>query len=128
MAGLRIQRLSKQILKDLSEIFLKINRENFKGVMISVTEVRLTNDLSLAKVFLSVFPSNKADEVITQVNSMVSQIRFELGKRLRHTVRKIPELNFILDPTFDNLEKIDNLLKDEKKQQNRTDESEENEK
>ncbi len=123
--GLRIQRLSKQIQRDLGEIFLNINREHFRGKMISVTEVRLTNDLSIARVFLSIFPFNdEVKEIMRQITEMTPQIRFELGNRIRNTVRKIPELHFSLDPTLENMEKIDKLLKEDKKKDEKKDDSE----
>ncbi len=128
MAGLRIQRLAKQIQRDLGEIFLNINREHFRGKMISVTEVRLTNDLSIAKVFLSIFPfNNEVEEIMRQITEMTPQIRYELGNKIRHTVRKIPELQFSLDPTLENMEKIDKLLKEDKKKDEKEDDSEQSE-
>jgi len=126
MAGLRIPRLSKQIQRDLGDIFIKINRDFFQGILISVTEVRLAKDLSVAKVFLSIFPSEKA-EIIKEIQDMTPQIRLELGNRIRNTVRKIPELRFEIDPTLDNLEKIDNLLKKDNQNQNKNNESEQKE-
>jgi ribosome-binding factor A len=119
MKDIRIKRLSKQIQKDLSEILSNLNRDYFRGKMISVSEVRLTQDLSIAKVFLSIFPSENSEEILKQIEAMTKQIRFELGNRIRHQVRKIPELRFSLDKTFDEIEKIDKLLnKDKKKDDN----------
>ncbi len=111
MANLRNIKISKQIQKDLSEIIDKIVRENYRGKMISVTEVRLTNDFSLAKIFLSIFPNNDAKKIIGEIETINKQIRFELGNRMKNQVRKIPELRFQLDVSLDELEKIDKLLK-----------------
>jgi ribosome-binding factor A len=113
MKGLRNERLAKQIQKDLSDIFLHINRDNFRGKMLSVSEVRLTKDLSIAKVYLSIFPSENSEKILDEITAMTSQIRFELGNKIRHQVRKIPELRFYLDTTFDEIEKIDKLLKND---------------
>ncbi len=121
MKGLRNERLSKQIQKDLSDIFLTINRDYFQGKMISVSEVRLTKDLSIAKVYLSIFPSENAEKIIAEITAMTSQIRFQLGNKLRHQVRKIPELRFYLDTTFDEIEKIDKLLNINKKNEENND-------
>ncbi len=120
MNDLRMKKLSKQIQKDLSDILMPINKDNFKGKMISVSEVRLTPDLSIAKVFLSVFPSEKADDVVNFISEMTNKIRYELGNKIRHQVRKIPELRFALDTTFDEMDKIDKLLKEDKNKKNKT--------
>ena len=112
MSGLRNQRLTKQIQKDLSDIFLRLNKSNFNGKMISISEVRLSPDLSIAKAYLSIFPSKSAQEIVDEIeNNFKSKIRFELGNKIRNQVRKIPELRFYLDISFDEMEKIDKLLK-----------------
>lgn len=111
MSGLRHQRITKQIHKDLSDIFIRINKTNFQGKMISISEVRLTPDLSIAKSYISVFPSADGQAVIDEIETMTSQIRLELGNKIRHQVRKVPELRFYLDVSFDEMEKIDKLLK-----------------
>ncbi len=115
MNNLRHQRLTKQIHKDLSEIFLLINKNHFQGKMISVSEVRLSPDLSIAKIYLSIFPSKNAEKIIEDIENIKNQIRFELGNKIRHQVKKIPELRFQLDLSFDKMEKIDKLLKKDKK-------------
>jgi ribosome-binding factor A len=79
--------------------------------MVSVTNVRMSPDLSLAKAYLSVFPSQKGDELIENINKNKKSIRYELGLRIGKQVRRIPELGFFLDDSIDYLEKIDNLLK-----------------
>jgi len=113
MDDIRLKKVGKQIQKDLSDIFMRLGKEEFKGEMISVTEVRVTPDLSLARVYISVFPSEKAQSVVDEIELMNKQIRFELGNRIRNQVRKIPELRFSLDITLDEMEKIDKLLKNE---------------
>jgi len=113
MSSLRIQRLTKQMHKDLSDIFLGVNRNYFQGKMISVSEVRLSPDLSIAKVYLSIFPSEGAEEVLAGVDNLRNQIRLEFGNKIRHQVRKVPELRFYNDISFDEIEKIDKLLKED---------------
>ena len=113
MDDIRLKKVGKQIQKDLSDIFMRLGKEEFKGKMISVTEVRVTPDLSLARVYISVFPSEKAQSVVDEIELMNKQIRFELGNRIRNQVRKIPELRFSLYITLDEMEKIDKLLKNE---------------
>lgn len=110
MNNLRHERLTKQLQKDLSEIIDRIARDNYRGKMITVSEVRLTNDISIAKVFLSVFPTDNSQTIVDEIDLINKQIRFELGNRIKNQVRKVPELRFELDKSLDELEKIDKLL------------------
>ena len=81
------------------------------GVMVSVTNVRMSPDLSLAKAYLSIFPSEKGKEIMNHIQSNKKAIRYELGERIGKQVRRIPELAFFLDDSIEYLENIDNLLK-----------------
>lgn len=111
MNNFRNKRISKQIQQDLSDIIGQIARDNYRGKMISVSEIRLTDDLSIAKVFLSIFPTTDSQLVIDDITARTKQIRFELGKKIKNQVRKIPELKFVLDKSYDEMEKINKLLK-----------------
>ena len=71
----------------------------------------LSPDMSIARVYLSVFPSEKAEEIVKNVNDNMKTIRYELGTRVRHQLRIIPELKFFVDDSLDYIEKIDSLLK-----------------
>ena len=113
MNDLRLKKLSKQIQKDLSDILITINKDNFQGKMLSVSEVRLSSDLSIAKIYVSVFPSKDAQNVVDDISEMTNKIRYQLGNKIRHQVRKVPELRFMLDITFDEIEKIDKLLNED---------------
>jgi ribosome-binding factor A len=112
MESTRLTRVEKQIQKDLSEIFIRMNKSLTNGKMVTVTRVRLTPDLGLAKIYVSVFPSAGAQTDVDSITTHTSQIRNELGQRIRHQVRKIPELKFYLDDSLDYIENIDNLLKE----------------
>ena len=96
--------------KELSEIFL-LQTKAMHGVIVSVSTVRISPDLSVARVYLSIFPSNKAEELIKNVNANMKAVRYELGTRVRHQLRIIPELKFFIDDSLDYIEKIDALLK-----------------
>ena len=106
----RQQRIERQIQKDLGEIFL-LQTKQMNGILVSVSEVRISPDLSIAKVFLSIYPSAKGSEIIDSIKANTRAIRFELGQKVRNQLRKVPELVFFLDGTIDYLENIDNLLK-----------------
>ena len=82
-----------------------------RGVMVSVSTVRVSPDLGIAKAYLSVCPSAKGAEVVESLNKNTKSIRFELGNRVRHQLRIIPELRFYVDDSLDYIEHIDNLLK-----------------
>lgn len=84
---------------------------SMRGVLVSVSNCRISPDLSICRVYLSVFPSNKAEEIVANINANQKQVRFELGQRVRFQLRIIPELNFFVDDSLDYVEHIDELLK-----------------
>ena len=110
MESTRQSKIARLIQKELSEIFL-LQAKSMNGVLVSVTAVRVSPDLSIARVYISVFPSERGDEIVKNLNGNMKSIRFELGNRLRHQLRIIPELKFFIDDSLDYLERIDELLK-----------------
>ena len=110
METTRQQKIGRLLEKELSDIFF-IYARNIRGTMISVTKVNVSPDLSIAHVNLSFFPSENAEEMLQGVKANGKNIRFELGNRVRHQLRIVPELNFHIDDTLDYLERIDELLK-----------------
>lgn len=112
MESNRQQKINRLIQKELSAIFLQDTRK-MHGVFISVTNVRVSPDLGIAHVYLSIFPSEKADELIANINENVKTVRYDMGKRLGKQLRVIPELTFHLDDSLDYIENIDRLLKDD---------------
>lgn len=113
MESTRQAKIARLIQKELSEIF---RRETSKthGVIVSVSTVRVSPDLSIARAYLSVFPSDKAQAMLESINRNAKTIRYELAQKVRYQLRKTPELSFYLDDSLDYIENIDNLLhKDE---------------
>ena len=110
MQTTRQQKIERLIQKDLSDIFLGYTRR-LHGVLISVSEVRISPDLSIAHVYLSIFPTDRQKEVMTLIEQEHGKIRGEMGTLERHQLRIIQELNFHLDETMDKMERIDQLLK-----------------
>lgn len=110
METTRQNKISRLLQKELSEIFL-LQTKAMPGVLVSVSAVRISPDMSIARVYLSVFPSEKAEEIVKNVNDNMKAIRYELGTRVRHQLRIIPELKFFVDDSLDYIEKIDSLLK-----------------
>ena len=110
MDSRRQQKVSQVILKDLADIFQKESKTMFNGAFITVTVVRVSPDLSSAKIFLSVLGKD-AKETLALVDQQNKEIRKELAARVRHQLRKVPELYFKIDDSLDYYEKIDQLLK-----------------
>lgn len=112
METTRQAKISRLLQKELSEIFRQQTSKTH-GVIVSVSNVRVTPDLSLARVYLSVFPSDKGQEILHNINNSTKTIRYELAQKVRFQLRKTPELSFYLDDSLDYIEHIDNLLKKE---------------
>lgn len=114
MESVRQAKISRLIQKELSEIF-RIQTSKMRNALVTVSSVKVSPDLGLARAYLSIFPSDKAQEVIDSVNESSKTIRYELGQRVRKQLRVIPELFFHLDDSLDYIEKIDALLASDKK-------------
>lgn len=111
MESTRLQKISRLLQKDLGEILQRLDKDILKGKMVSVTVVRVSPDLSLAKVYLSVFPSEGAQSFVDELRHHVKPIRNLLGQRVRNQLRIVPELAFFIDDSIDYVHRIDELLK-----------------
>lgn len=109
METTRQNKIARLLQKELSEIFQAQTRQ-MHGVLVSVSACRVSPDLSVCRVYLSVFPSEKAEELVKNINENQKQVRYELGTRVRHQLRIIPELKFFIDDSLDYIEHIDELL------------------
>ena len=109
METTRQNKISRLLQKELSEIFL-LQTKAMTGVLVSVSAVRISPDMSIARVYLSIFPSAKGGGMVKNINNNMKSIRYELGTRVRHQLRIIPELKFFVDDSLDYIEKIDSLL------------------
>jgi ribosome-binding factor A len=110
MSKTRQQKVARLVQKELGMIFREQAKTLFSGKMITVTTVRMTPDLELAKVYLSIFPLQPGEDYLSAVKEQVKMIRHELGNRIRYQLRIIPELSFYIDDSLDYLEKIEKLL------------------
>ena len=110
METTRQQKIARLIQKELGDIFQKQTQATH-GVLVSVSAVRISPDLSIAKGYLSIFPSERAQEILNNINANARQIRYDLGKRVRFQLRIIPELKFFVDDSLDYAAHIDELLK-----------------
>lgn len=109
MESNRQAKISRLLQKELSEIFRRQTAKTH-GVIVSVSAVRVTPDLSLARVYLSIFPSDKSAEMIENINTSTKTIRYELAQIVRFQLRKVPELQFFLDDSLEYIRNIDSLL------------------
>jgi ribosome-binding factor A len=114
MESTRQKKVSRQVLKDLSEIFQMDGRDIIGTSFVSVTVVRVSPDLSVARVYLSVFGTEEKDNLLQLINSKASIFRRKLGLRVKNQMRKVPELKFFLDDSVDYSAQIENLLNDNK--------------
>lgn len=112
METTRQNKIARLLQKELGDIFL-LQAKSMPGVLVSVSTVRISPDLSVARAYLSIFPSEKSEEMVKNINANMKSIRYELGTRVRHQLRIIPELKFFVDDSLDYLEHIDELLKHE---------------
>ena len=110
MASIRQHKIESAIRMELSNYFLRNSSEFSHGAMVTLTVVRITSDLSLARCYVSVFGKADKSVVLKSIKAQQSKIRGEIGKRLKN-MRKIPELNFFIDDSIDYAETIDKLLK-----------------
>ena len=105
--------MARQIQKDVAEILLKEGASLVRGVMASVTTVRVSPDLNYAKIYFSIFPFDKSAEVMRTLEENNWMIRRALGQRIRNQVKSVPELQFFLDDPLEYIANIDTLLKEE---------------
>ena len=110
METTRQQKIARLLEKELSEIF-RVQTAKMGGVLVSVSAVRVSPDLSIARAYLSIFPSERANEIIESVNRNARSVRYELAQRVRYQLRKTPELTFFIDDSPDYIEHLDSLLK-----------------
>jgi len=110
METTRQNKIARLLQKELGDIFL-LQTKAMPGTLVSVSVVRISPDMSIARVYLSIFPSEKSEELVKNMNDNMKSIRYELGTRVRHQLRIIPELKFFVDDSLDYIQKIDSLLK-----------------
>ncbi len=107
----RQNKVSRLIQKEIGDIFQKEGRNIYGNLLVTVTQVRISPDLGVAKTYVSIFPSEKTEETIKLIRENSRAIRHDLSQRTRHQLRKVPELIFYIDDSLDYTENIENLLK-----------------
>jgi ribosome-binding factor A len=110
MQETRQNKIARLLQKELSVIFQEQTRA-MHGTMVSVTRTKISPDLSICTAYLSIFPSEKGEELLANIEQNVKAIRYNLGQRVRNQLRIIPELRFFIDDSLDYIDRIDELLK-----------------
>lgn len=105
-----MSRINRLLQKEIADLFRQ-QTWAMPGVLITVTSVTVSPDLGIARVRLSIFPSERSQELLTNIREQTKTIRYDLGQRVRTQLRKLPELSFYIDDSLDYLERIDTLLK-----------------
>ena len=111
MEPIRLNKVARLIQKEVAAIFQQEANGMFQGKMITVTTARVSPDLSVAKIYISIFPYKENEKYLTYINYQTKLIRNQLGKKIRHQLRIIPELIFYRDDSIDYADRIDKLLK-----------------
>jgi len=106
----RQNKVARLIQKELSKIFLDLTREYFQGKMLSVTVVRVTPDFAEAKVYLSIFPDDGAEEVLKEIKIHTKLIKHKLAQIISKQLRRTPELHFFIDDSLEYAQRIEELL------------------
>ncbi len=112
MESNRQKKIAGIIQQDLAEILQRsVSNSGHRNVVVSVTKVKVTADLSVAKAYISIFPAKHAEDLMSEIKKYASTIRYELAQRVRNQFRRMPELNFFLDDSLDYIDQIDRSLK-----------------
>ena len=110
MQETRQNKIARLLQKELSQLFQEQTRA-MHGVMVSVTRVKISPDLSICTAYLSIFPSEKGEELLQNIERNNQQLRYAFGQRVRYQLRIVPELRFFIDDSLDYIDRIDQLLK-----------------
>ncbi len=112
MESQRQERIARLLRKDLGEILQRMSPEVFQRAMITVTKVYVTRDLSIAKVYVSLFAVEDKTSMLGLIRERTTDIRYNLAQRVKKQLRVVPQLEFFIDDSLDYIDKIDQLLKD----------------
>lgn len=109
MEGKRQAKIARLVQKELSEIFRR-QTSALGNVLVSVSNVKVSPDLSIAKAYLSIFPGDKAQQILENIKAQTKTVRYELAQNVKDVLRRCPDLQFYLDDSLDYIENIDRLL------------------
>ena len=113
METTRQPKIARQIQRDIADIFQKEGRDLLRGTLVTVTEVRVSPDFNYAKIYVSIFPFDKAPETMAVLDKQNRFIRRELGRRIKDQLKSVPEIQFFLDDSLEYIEHIEQALKED---------------
>lgn len=109
--SIRQQKVARQIQSDMAEIFQRDGKPCTLGTLVTVTAVRISPDLSYAKIYISIFPFERGEEVLKAIEEKNWFLRRELGRRVKNQLKVVPELQFFLDDSLEYIRNIEEKLK-----------------
>lgn len=118
MESKRQQKFARVIQKDLGELFQRESSNLLPNVFITITKIRVTPDLAMARIYLSFYNTNNPALALSEIRNQTREIRYKLGQRIKDQVRVIPELEFFIDDTSDYVSRMDELFDRIKKDDN----------
>ncbi|WP_224485370.1 30S ribosome-binding factor RbfA [Robertkochia aurantiaca] len=108
----RQKKIAGVLQKDLAEILQRVAADaGLTGTLISVTKVNVTSDLSIGKVYISIFPHDKAKELLKELREIAPKIKHDLSQRTKNQLRRVPELQFYIDDSLEYIDRIESSLK-----------------
>ena len=114
METTRQPKIARQIQRDIADIFQKEGRDLLRGTLVTVTEVRVSPDFNYAKIYVSIFPFDKAPETMAVLYKQNRFIRRELGRRIKDQLKSVPEIQFFLDDSLEYIEHLEQAMKEDK--------------
>jgi ribosome-binding factor A len=111
METTRQQKVARLLQKELASVLQKEGKNLYGSALITVTQVSVAKDFSLARVYISVFSTGDKSQILNNIEANKKEIRYKLGQHIKNQLRIVPELVFELDNSLDYVESIDNLLK-----------------
>ena len=114
METTRQPKIARQIQRDIADIFQKEGRDLLRGTLVTVTEVRVSPDFNYAKIYVSIFPFDKAPETMAVLDKQNRFIRRELGRRIKDQLTSVPEIQFFLDDSLEYIEHLEQAMKEDK--------------
>ncbi|HIB37271.1 30S ribosome-binding factor RbfA [Mesonia sp.] len=110
----RQKKIGGVLQRDLADVIQQeLKRNNVTGIIVSVSKVKVTTDLSIAKAYVSIFPAKDAQGLLNELKAIKSKLKHELAQRTKNQLRKMPELNFYLDDSLEYIESIEKAVKGE---------------
>jgi ribosome-binding factor A len=112
MDSRRQQKVASVIQKDLAAIFQKEGSKWYGSAFVSISGVRVSPDMSIASIYISIFKQEDPQTIVDRLNAKSWDIRYKLGQRVRHSLRKTPEIRFFLDDSLDEVFRMEQIFKD----------------